>query len=151
MEDRWKVHLRSSYSCPQSLEQALEMSQFPKMNQPYFTVGSRKPEVVRVLAGVAALRVQTLNFIRTVAEPERRALMRNLFEVIEAPGENEAPAVFRLSQRGWTEAPPTFPAAALWTPPPTLCLPPTDIRSRLNFLPLQSSAQRSDYGLSARL
>lgn len=90
-------------------------------------------------------------FIRTVAEPERRALMRSLFEVAEALGENEAPALFRLSQRGWTEAPPTFPAAAPWTPPPALFLPPTDIRSRLNFLPLRSSAQRSDYGLSARL
>lgn len=121
------------------------------MNQPYFTVSSRKPEAVRILAGVEALRVQTLNFIRIVAEPERRALMRSLFEVVEAPGENEAPAVFHLSQLGWTEAPPTFPAAAPWTPPPTLFLPPTDIRSRLNFLPLWSSAQRSDYGLSAHL
>lgn len=151
MEDRCKVHLRSSSRRPQSLEQALETSEFPKMSQPYFTVSSRKPEVVRLLAGVEALRVQTLNFIRTVAEPERRVLMRSLFEVVEAPGENEAPAVFRLLRRGWTEAPPTFPAAAPWTPPPTLFLPPTDIRSRLNFLPLRSSAQRSDYGLSARL
>lgn len=68
------------------------------MNKPYFTVGSRKPEVVRIVAGVEALRVQTLNFIRTLAEPERRELMRSLFEVTEAPGENEAPTVFRLSQ-----------------------------------------------------
>lgn len=47
----------------------------PKMNQPDFTAGSRKPEVVRILAGVEALRVQTLTFMRTVEEPERRALM----------------------------------------------------------------------------